>query len=243
MKRKALAFLLVASTTAALSGCGDNGQQKFDRIKESALQMKTPFDAYSFLMREKIRLWTDCGGICSEERYAVLKSADGVLLDLYRKALDEADPRAYYELYVAHDLALNAGYDWEEAQVLRKAYASKLIAIAANASTTPVNKGLLLAAGTALSQGTFVQRDYSASMTLLYRAWRAGSSSAARIASETAEENKQPLDAYLWGLRCVGACSRTSGKLNALSQDLDGNTILKVQQAAANESIRTIDDI
>ncbi|WP_104962996.1 hypothetical protein [Pseudomonas sp. XWY-1] len=243
MTRKILAFFLVASTTAFISGCGDHGQQKFDHIKSSALQMNTPFDAYSFLMREKIRLWTACNGICSEERYTVLKSADGELLDLYRKALDEADPRAYYELYVAHDLALNAGYDWEETDILRQAYASKLISFATSASTTPINANLLLAAGIVLSEGMIVQRDYSESMTFLYRAWKAGSSSAAKIASKTAEENKQPIDAYLWGLRCVGSCSSYSGRLDTLARGLDGNVILKAQQAAADDSIRTISDI
>lgn len=243
MQRKILALLLVVSTTAVLSGCGDHGQQEFDHVKDSALQMKSPFDAYSYLMTEKIRLWSRCDGTCSDERYAVLKSADRVLLDLYHKALNEPDPRAYYELYVAHDLALNAGYDWEETDVLRQVYASKLIAVATNASTSPINQDLLLAAGSVLSEGAIVQRDYSASMTLLYRAWKAGSSSAAKIASRTAQQNKQPLDAYLWGLRCVGQCSLDSGELDTVSRDLNGNSILKAQKAAADDSIRTIGQI
>jgi hypothetical protein len=239
MKQGLLTGLLVA-VTLALTGCGDSGQQDFDKIRDSALQLQSPWDAYSYLMGEKIRMWTRCDGVCSEDRYAVLKSADGVLLDLYHKALNEPDPRAYSELFVDHALALNAGYDWDEAEVLRQVYATKLITVAKNARTSPINRDLLEAAGIVEAQGEYVHRNYPGAIDFLYRAWIAGSSSAAETASKIATTNHHPLDAYLWALRCIGRCSMSTGGLDQLSKGLDASAIQEAQRAATDQSVKTL---
>lgn len=203
MSRGFLAILLVAAGLV-LTGCGQAGdfQAEFDSVKAEALQQSSPWDGYKLLMKAKDKAWKACHGVCSDERYATLESGDEMLLSLYKKALNEADPRAYYTLFRRDEPPIFNGNGWGKNLAMRQLYAPKLLVVA---DAAQVDHQLLALAGSLVSEGRYVMRDYHRAMGLLFRAWVGGSPWAAAEASKASLGNKNKADAYLWSLRCVEA--------------------------------------
>jgi hypothetical protein len=240
MSRGLLAILLVAAALT-LTGCDqtDHFQAEFDSVKAEALQQSSAWDGYKLLMKEKDRDWKACNGVCSDEHYAILESGDELLLSLYKTALNEADPRAYYTLFRRDEPPIFKRNGWEKNLEMRQLYAPKLLAVADSAQVDPQ---LLALAGYLVSEGRYAMRDYHRAMGFLFRAWVGGSTWAAAEASKASLGNKNEVDAYLWALRCVDVCNLDQGRLDKLEEGLDAATIIKAQKAAPDKTVATLGD-
>lgn len=242
----------LAITLASLGGCGffDDGKADFDAVRAEALQKASPWDGYTLLVEAKWEGLVQCTPSCSDDRYAVLESGDKEMASLFAKSLDAGDLRAYHDLF--SDPAYKSkrtswvsySYSMQEQSFrgyFRQRYMTQFLSIAESAADTSANQKLFFNAGNVLAKGQDVVFDYSRAINLLHRAWQVGSPDAALTASKASQQNNDPLNAYLWALRCIGACKRTE-PLERFAKGLSPDQIRSAQQAATVRAVIVLGD-
>lgn len=103
---------------------------------------------------------------------------------------------------------------------------------------TPEERQVLVIAGDIARNGQFVIRNSKGATALYAKAWAMKDVKAAQHAAILFSDLRDPANAYLWALRCTGACHRERGiTLTELEALLPPALIEQIQQMARNQSI------
>lgn len=235
--------VLTASVVAlaSLAGCNfDAGKANFDAVTAEAHKKDSPWDGFTMLVEAKEEGFRQCYyDYCSSSRYEVLRSTEKDMADLYVKSLDMGDPRAYTDLFSDSRQSRSGEELAAFRDDLRQKYVSRLLSFAESAADTSADPKLLYIAGYTITKGQDVVFDYPRAINLLYRAWLAGSQGAAITASAASRQINDPLNAYLWALRCIGKCQRGE-PLESFVKGLSPEQIRSAQQAATVRALITV---
>jgi hypothetical protein len=161
-------------------------------------------------------------------------------LRLMASALSQGKKEAYEYLYSKE---LN---EQDEYTALRRASVDKLLSFAEILPGAKGDEKLILLAADLLAGGNEVVRDTSRAVGLYARAWAMGQAQAAERAARVFLSINDLRNAYLWSLRCVGACSRTqygseSIDLNQLQSRMSPLAVKQAQKQAADQGVVEID--
>lgn len=127
----------------------------------------------------------------------------------------------------------------DEFTALRQQSIPKLLAYAEQTAGSSIkDRAVLELAGTITGEGRYVLRDGPRAAAFYAKAWAAGAASAANKAAQLFYHANDYRNAYMWSLRCVGECQRSSAlDLDDLQHRLSPEAIKQAQQAAAGNAI------
>lgn len=230
MKTLAVAVIL------ALAGCEPAEQaQKEDMLATelvTASKLKDPLKAFQTVQAVKSKLCAS--GSCDHVPLWVKAGDDEV--KYLTAAVKQGSLNAFATVYgPAYG---NSAGSIERVRSLPESTLS-FLAHAHRLPGTTLDEALLLRyAGLLIMEGKYAVRDTTRAANFLARAWVAGDTEAAGIASGLYISNNDYRNAYLWSLRCTGKCERdTRANLDTLQQRLDPDAIKQAQQAAQDASI------
>ena len=245
---------LLCGATILLVGCNESKSvAAAEAVANTALQaalneakaVKDPWDAFKLLgSREKDLISSNP---CYEKICRGGPAWDAIREERVRLlglALDQNQTEALYYLYASDFPYASNSYISDEYDQLRRESVPKLLAYADKANGKVEDRPLLLLAGNLVSDGKEVMHDTSRAAGYYARAWAAGEPKAANNVANLFLEINDVRNAYLWSLRCIGDCKRSSEvHLNTLEAALTPEAAKQIQRLAAMPSVVELDAI
>jgi hypothetical protein len=236
-----LAFTLLGCSPSGQSEVAKNHAAAEQAAIEGARKAGTPWAAFNILNAHRR---------AAPNAYRTCSFADGCrplpMSDQCRQALgfylSAAAQAGESEALVYLFAPENA--DKAEYEVVRSAAAPKLLALAERAPGRAGDRRLLMTAADVLASGQAAVLDSRRAVGFYARAWAAGEPKAADRAAQVFLRINDDLNAYLWSLRCVGACVRSIGlALPEVQRKLSPQAAKQAQEAAATPSVIEIDTL
>lgn len=229
--RSALLLVLVV----ALSACDKHSavRKQYTASIAAAKEIPDPWKAYIALSAQmsfvdaKVecgRRWAGGGGCPAlEEGSAVREELDRYLA----QAASAGNPAALVVLFREKKLS-------DDQDALRAKLGTLLLAAADRATgATPAEVDLLYTAGSVVAEGQYVAMETDRAVGYFSKAWAHGEPQAADSAALVYQSINDVNNAYLWSLRCIGACRRGHGVgLLALQEKLAPEEAKRIQAAA-----------
>lgn len=232
-------IVLICGIAAVMTGCDPSDQvlQTFHASTAKAENSTTPYGTYKTLRAAQDEALEACSKgsafiDCSQRAYREINDNTQIYAWL-GKALDSGSPSAYYEL-------LNESSQSPEWNSLRKNYTEKLVSFADASSGTPSDALLLAAAGSVFAEGRLALQDSRRAVGYYARAWQAGYTQAPVKIADIFIASNDPVNAYLWLVRCIGDCARPYSIMENQAERLDARTISAAQHVAADPSVVTL---
>jgi hypothetical protein len=234
-----LAFTLLGCSPSEQSEVAQNHAAAEQVALEGARKAATPWAAFNIL---------DAQRQAASNAYRTCSFVDGCrplpMSDLFVQALGfylaaaaQAGNAEALVFLFAPENANKAEY-----AVVRSAAAPKLLALAGRVPGRAGDRRLLMTAADVLASGQAAVLDSNRAVGLYARAWAAGDPQAADAAAQVFLRINDYLNAYLWSLRCVGACVRSSHlELWKLQAKLSPQAAQQAQAAASAPSVVEID--
>lgn len=227
---------LAVAVSLVLAGCEPAEQAEREDMLSTELAVaasqKDPFQAFQTVQAVKSKLCES--GNCDGNRLWVKAGEDEV--KYLTAAIKQGNPKVFSILY--SPVYGNSASSIEQVKKQPES-ASKFLAYAERLPGATPDEGMLLShAGVLVMIGKHAVRDTTRAANLFARAWAAGDSDAATLASRLYISNNDLRNAYLWSLRCTGKCERDSqADLNTLQEGLSPEAIKQAQQAAQDVSV------
>lgn len=247
--RICLAVAVVAGTLSAMTGCGQSAAHRAaftlaqadaeiaaTKSENDPWKIRNTLDSVAerLLATCQTNLWTGsqtCGELSEREMQSrvapIQKESERYLLQAV-KQMKPAAVRAAFERLEVKQPFLDL--------------VPAVVDAADRAGGAPEDRHLFLVAGRLYGDGRYVVRDISRALGYFAEAWAAGEQHAAFESAALFKQINDTRNAYLWLLRCVGACQRSPYlRLQDLEAELSPEAIKQAQKAASDTSVVELD--
>lgn len=238
-KREIRLLLLSLCLTSALAGCDVNSsaKQSFEELNQQA--GSKDIDTWQTYLKVEeaasfpvtVDYFGDESYGDSELRWRFKKLSESLFL----RALEQHSIPALNELFARGDDALSLEQ--------KPKYVDWYLSAADKSKGGPGDAELLMTAGDVHQVGRWALKDSIAAIGLYIRAWNAGANDAPKRLFNVYRSLNDPINAYLWGIRCKEKCVLSSGiNLEQYAQErLSMNQIMWVQKHASGSNTRPDD--